>query len=836
MDSRRDFLKMASLLAGGMVVDSASGAMRWAPDSIKRALAIDPVHGSTFLDAEHVVILMQENRSFDHTYGCLQGVRGYRDPHPLELPNGNPVWLQSDERGKTFAPFRLNMWESSATWMDSLPHGWNNQTDARNKGRYDKWLPNKHSSTVAYYDMPLTMGYYNREDIPFYYALADAFTVCDGNHCSSLTGTNPNRLHLWTGTIRAEQDASSMACVSNDDVGYPIWQRWTTFPERLEQHGVSWKIYQNEVDLDSGFSDDEGNWLGNFQDNPAEWFEQFNLPFRHTRRSHVSALLKTLPGEIEVLKAKLPNSEGLSKTTVQKQIDEKVALLSLLQTESSKYTDESWESLNDHQKSLHRRAFVTNDDDPNYRVLTDLVYQDGEHQRTVQVPAGDVFYQFRKDATSGELPTVSWLVAPEAFSDHPSSAWYGAWYVSEALDILTKNPEVWKKTIFILCYDENDGYFDHLPPFVAPNPKDPTTGKTSGDIDTRVDFVELSECRKHDSPDEARESSIGLGYRVPLVIVSPWSRGGVVNSETFDHTSILQFLEIFTSHKSGKQIRETNISQWRRHVCGDLTSVFRPYHGETVELPKFVERDPFVEDIHKSKFKKLPDNFRDLNEAEIMQIKMDSRQSEWMPKQEPGTRTACPLKYELYADGKAAGGNFEFTLSAGDKVFGASALSSGFSVYAHTGKDVLCRSYAVAAGTRLEDSFPLSLFDGGNYRIRIDGPNGFYREFRGSEPPILSTTLKYSARGDKLNGNLKVNLHNEAGAPLTIGVMDNAYGATYPAVSIGRGDVKEFQIDTSKSHGWYDFSVSIDGHPGFVKRYAGHVETGQWSITDPAMA
>ncbi len=105
-----------------------------------------------------------------------------------------------------------------------------------------------------------------------------------------------------------------------------------------------------------------------------------------------------------------------------------------------------------------------------YHELTTLKYKDGDTEREVNIPKGDILHQFREDVKSGSLPTVSWLVAPEKFSDHPSSAWYGAWYVSEVLDILTQNPEVWKKTIFILTYDENDGYFDHVPPFVAPNP------------------------------------------------------------------------------------------------------------------------------------------------------------------------------------------------------------------------------------------------------------------------------------------------------------------------------------------------------------------------------
>src|SRR5690606_32889986 len=119
--------------------------------------------------------------------------------------------------------------------------------------------------------------------------------------------------------------------------------------------------------------------------------------------------------------------------------------------------------------------------------LEALTYEDDGETKTVNVPNGDTLYQFRKDVESGELPQVSYLVAPENFSDHPSSAWFGAWYLSEALNILTKNPEVWKKTIFILCYDENDGWFDHVPPFLAPHPNRPETGKCSEGMDTSLD-------------------------------------------------------------------------------------------------------------------------------------------------------------------------------------------------------------------------------------------------------------------------------------------------------------------------------------------------------------
>ncbi len=184
------------MLTGG------AGLFNALPASIQKALAINPAPGSTYLDAEHVVILMQENRSFDHCYGTLRGVRGFNDPRAIKLPNKNLVWLQTNAFGETYVPFRLNIKESRATWMGSLPHSWTNQVDARNNGKYDQWLIAKQSGNKDYKKMPLTQGFYSREDIPFYYSLADSFTVCDQNFCSSLTGTTPNRLYLWSGTVR----------------------------------------------------------------------------------------------------------------------------------------------------------------------------------------------------------------------------------------------------------------------------------------------------------------------------------------------------------------------------------------------------------------------------------------------------------------------------------------------------------------------------------------------------------------------------------------------------------------------------------------------------------
>ncbi|HZZ76824.1 MAG TPA: alkaline phosphatase family protein, partial [Puia sp.] len=456
MDTRREFIKKATLLSG------MAGMNALIPVSIQKALAIDPKPGSTWMDAEHIVILMQENRSFDHSFGRLRGVRGFNDPRAIDLPNGNPVWLQSNQSGETYAPFHLNIKDTKATWMSSLPHSWENQVNARNDGRFDQWLNEKRNSIKEYADMPLTLGHYDRQDIPFYYELADAFTICDQHFCSALTGTNPNRLFFWAGTIRAEQNQQSMAHVWNEDMDYETLH-WKTFPELLEENNISWKFYQNELSIDVGFKDEQDPWLSNFQDNPLEFFSQYNIRLHKKHLDQVRILADTLPHELSDLQSqfeKVPVDDP-SRKTIQKTIDEKTMKLDAVKQAINSGNLDKFNSLSETEKNLHQKAFVTNVNDPDYHSLEEIVYEDEGIRRNFKVPKGDLLHQFRQDVNSGHLPTVSWLAAPENLSDHPSSAWYGAWYISEVMDILTKNPEVWKKTIFILTYDENDGYFDH---------------------------------------------------------------------------------------------------------------------------------------------------------------------------------------------------------------------------------------------------------------------------------------------------------------------------------------------------------------------------------------
>ncbi|HWA32719.1 MAG TPA: phospholipase C, phosphocholine-specific [Cyclobacteriaceae bacterium] len=825
MDSRRDFLKKTAMLSG------AAGLASVLPPSIAKAFAIDPASGTTWKDAEHVVILMQENRSFDHCYGSLQGVRGFNDPRAMTLPNKNSVWLQSNSKGETFSPFRLNIKDTNATWMGSLPHGWTDQTDARNNGAYDKWLESKKSGHAEYKDMPLTLGFYNREDIPFYYSLADAFTVCDQNFCSSLTGTTPNRLHLWTGKTR-DNDQSTPR-VRNEETDYQTEASWKTFPERLEENDISWKIYQNELSVGVGFQGEEDPWLANFGDNPIEFFTQYNVRFLPAHMRYLPEKIKWLQSEIAKGEEKSKTlSEGEELSRLKWMLDYGKRELEAAKIHIRQFTPENYAKLSQREKNLHEKAFANNIGDPDYHTVTTLKYDDNGKEREMKVPKGDVFYQFRQDVKNGKLPAVSWLVAPENFSDHPSAPWYGAWYLSEAVDILTENPEIWKKMIFILCYDENDGYFDHVPPFVPPAPNDPSTGKVSKGIDLNSEYVSFDDDLKRKPALHARGGPIGLGYRVPLVIASPWSRGGAVCSQVFDHTSILMFLEKFLSHKTGKEIKETNISAWRRAVCGDLTSAFTPFNGEKYQLPKFVDHDPFVKSIHKAQFKETPSGFHALTPAEIEKANL-TPSSSVLPRQEKGTRTSRALPYELYVDGKMRNGKYDIRFEAGKDIFGELSAGSPFQVH-HYGASFHSRDYAVVAGDSLTDSWEAQYFNNDRYHFKVYGPNGFFREFKGSinDPQIEVSCAYEKDKKKKFTGNVELTIFNHSAKTTLITVVDNAYGQHAQSRQVAAGEKVTVRADLS---GWYDLSVRMDANTIFENRFAGRVETGNEGISDPGM-
>jgi phospholipase C len=835
--TRRDFLKAAAILSG------ATGVAGFVPDSIQRAFAIEPEPGSTYLDAEHIVILMQENRSFDHALGTLQGVRGFNDPRALRLANGNSVFVQTNAEGDSYAPWRLDIKDTRITWMGSVPHSRDSQIDAWNGGQHDNWLDAKRVRDYAH--LPLTMGHYTREDIPFYYALADAFTICDQSYCAVMSSTTPNRSVFWTGTIRDEQNVNSRVFMRNDEILIGD-MTWKTYPERLHEAGINWKFYQNELTNQGGLSKEEEAWLSNYGCNLLEFFASYNVEAYEGSVAGMREQIASLMQQIDRAGQQLQNDKDPDTVArLHRRISSNRDHVAKLKAQLADSGERRYKELTEQQRSLHDAAFVTNVKDPHYRSLEAITFEDGGKHQKMNVPKGDILHQFRKDVNEGRLPTVSWLAGPEKFSDHPSNPWYGAWYVSEVMNILTKNPEVWKKTIFVLTYDENDGYFDHAPAFVAADPKKASTGRASAGIDTGIEYTSAQdELRQGISARDARSGPIGLGYRVPTIVASPWSRGGWVNSQVFDHTSTLQFLEEFMRKKYGKTVREDNISAWRRTVCGDLTSCFRPYDPKEPTLA-FLDRDQFVASIERARYKEIPSTFKKLTPAQVAEINSNPRSSQLAPHQEQGIRPSCALPYELYADGALSDDRtkFELHLKAGRDVHGIRSAGAPFNVYLRNtiptttagGPGMGVATYVVKPGDVLSEAFPLSLFTDGQYSVDVHGPNGFYRSFTGNASmPALQVHASYERSGSELTGNVQVLLRNLAGPSLTVAVKDNSYQTGTIGKPILPGREASIVMNLQRNHGWYDFTVQIEASKAEA-RFAGRVETGHSSFSDPLM-
>ncbi|MGN6270555.1 MAG: alkaline phosphatase family protein [Sphingomonas sp.] len=219
---------------------SAASALPFGPLA---SAALGRMAGSSLNDIDHFIILMKENRSFDHYFGTLAGVRGYDDPRAARA-DGSSVFRQRDHLNPDghVLPFRLDTRTTSAQRLHDLSHSWEAQHIAWNQGAMDDWVV-VHRGADGTAAGPLTMGYHTREDIPFYYALADAFTICDGYHCSVMGPTHPNRFYLMTATIDPEGKHGG-AAINNSGRHYS----WETYPERLDRAGISWRIYHDTDD------------------------------------------------------------------------------------------------------------------------------------------------------------------------------------------------------------------------------------------------------------------------------------------------------------------------------------------------------------------------------------------------------------------------------------------------------------------------------------------------------------------------------------------------------------------------------------------------------------
>jgi phospholipase C len=238
--TRRGFLGAAASTAAAMI-----------PSVLDRALAIAPSgRTGTIRDVEHIVIHMQENRSFDHYLGMLNGVRGFGDPRPLRLPGGNSIWAQPSGQHPDghVLPYHGDSTTTRSFKVDGAEQSHSANIHIFNKGRCDRWGFSN--------ELQHRMLHYGPGDLPFYYALADAFTVCDAYHASTMTQTYPNRLHLFSGCngggavggdpemSNYGEDETPSADMRSDMPLRPDAYRWTTYAERLQAAGITWNVYQ----------------------------------------------------------------------------------------------------------------------------------------------------------------------------------------------------------------------------------------------------------------------------------------------------------------------------------------------------------------------------------------------------------------------------------------------------------------------------------------------------------------------------------------------------------------------------------------------------------------
>lgn len=718
-NQRRDFLRSLG----------AAAALNAFPPAIQRALAIQANNRTgTIKDVEHIVILTQENRSFDHYFGTLNGVRGFADPFPVPVLDragivaGKSVWVQPTTGGATpgrpgssagpvaIAPFHLNTEQNFAHMrVSGTPHSWPDAQAAWDQGRMDAWPKAKQNHS---------MGYFKQSDLPFQFALANAFTICDHYHCSSQTGTNTNRLFLWTGTNDPLRRGNGPSTDNSHD-----WfnenpaddYTWTTYPERLQAAGISWQVYQNMAD--------------NFTDNALAGFKTFR---------------------------------------------------------------DAWYGRPGYSQQLKDRGVSTRDLD-----------------------------KLKEDVLAGKLPQVSWIVATAEGSEHPgpSSPAQGADYTAKVLDALTANPEVWAKTVLFINFDENDGFFDHMPPPAAPSyiawDADPAKAQRAGasTVDTTGEYCEIL----NGATATYLHRPYGVGPRVPMYVISPWSEGGWVNSEVADHTSVIRFIE----KRFG--VMEPNISAWRRAVCGDLSSAFN-----------------FADPPDSAFFASLPATLALATRARALPgtTTPATPTSITAPVQASGPRPARALPYELHTHaliqpnaGRVGSTRVELSF------VNSGSAAAVFHVYDRLDLAALPRRFTVEAGRQLKDSWTPAA--SGAYDLWVLGPNGYHRHFTGNARRVAAAAQPnpdVRVSYERSSGELIVDFSNSGSMACEFVLSANKYVAT-PAqrLRLAQGSTGRIRLPLVQSAHWYDFSVRVTGQADYSRRFAGHLETGKPSISDPAM-
>jgi phospholipase C len=702
---RRQFLKTSANVA------ASAAALAAVPGSIRRALAI-PANNKTrsINDIQHIVILMQENRSFDHYFGTLRGVRGYGDRFPIPLASGKPVWYQSDGT-RDITPFRFDKNTMNAALIPDMPHNFPDAQAAWNQGSFGFWPK---------YKTPTSMGYYTREEAPFQYALAEAFTICDAYFCQVATGTDPNRIAFFSGSNNnpvlrnqginctdADAEPVNLRCWITGTWPTPGYTyagsgfNWPTIPDVLQSAGINWRIYQDPND----------NWTGAMNGCLA-----FNS-FRNAK-----------PGS--------------------------------------------------------------------------PIYEQGMSLWTLDDLANDV--------RNGTLPAVSWVLPSKLESEHPgapSSAAHGGYFTEKVLEALTSNPDTWSKTAFFLTFDENDGLFDHVPPPAVPsyNPDGTLAGKSTIDVNGMYFAVNKPSYLLPSDTASGNLRPWGMGARVPMYVISPWSKGGFVNSQVSDHSSIGLFLE------KRFNITIPAISTWHRSVSSDLTSAFDFEHPNDQRFPSLPDMSDWAQIEAQSKA--LPTATAPATPAALFQ--------------EPGTRYSNALPYELNVTA-AVQQNGAVTL----KFQNTGSQGAVFHVYDKKHLDRIPRRYTVEAGKEVSDNYwNPTVSDHGAYDLWVYGPNGFVRTFSGNVA-VAAAEIEVSYRAKETTVSVKA--HNNSRDAIELTITANAYRHDGPwLLRVPGGVTVEQHWDVSASGNWYDFTVS---GAQFERRLAGRLENGRASVSDPAMA
>jgi phospholipase C len=468
--TRRALLKLGA--AGALAELASLGLHGCGRGSVISSPSPTPSSCSKLTDIQHVVILTQENRSFDHYFGSYRGVRGFSD-QSMAFQQPDPANTNAAPIG-ALLPFHLDSSTTNAACTHDITHDWVPQHQSWNNGAMNGFVTSR--LPINANDAVLSMGYYTRADIPYYYALADAFTICDNYFCSVMGPTDPNRLYTMAASLDPDGKNGGPVLQSIAINRQAFYGRltYTTMPEQLQARGISWKVYS---------SPDETILGGILSDNVLSYFKNFQDP----------------------------------------------------------------------SSVLYQNAFG-----PQFPV------------------------DFLSDVVSGNLPQVSWLIGSVATSDHPPApSIFGENILSLIVTALSANPTLWAKTVLLVNFDENGGFFDHVAPVTAP-PGTPGEYVTAAAVPdpTVVGNPPIG-------------GPIGLGFRVPLLIISPFSRGGFVSSGLFDHTSVLRFLET----RFGAEV--PNLSAWRRATVGDLTSAFN-FKSPDESIPDLPSTLPAVAQVIQS--------------------------------------------------------------------------------------------------------------------------------------------------------------------------------------------------------------------------------------------